>query len=165
MGGKQRARRRAVPPLLRRKQLPASRATSIAHRMVTDLTRPGLLAWFQPDGSGAESTAFPHPLTPPGGSLKRNIRGHVTPSTPCMACIVYLKRPASQVPKCAAQFQKSQTATETLFFQDFGHCIFRVSRLLQKIDNKGVMFFLCTSHALGLHFLAVKLYNASNPNH
>ena len=129
----------------------------------SDPARPTCMV--QPDGSGAESTAFPHPLAPPGGSLKRSIRGHVTPSTPCMACIVYLKRPASQVPKCAAQFQKKPNSNRDVVFSGFRALYFPCFPMLQKIDNKGVMFFLCTSHALGLHFVAVKLYNACNPNH
>ena len=60
------------------------------------------------------------PLAPPGGSLKRSIRGHVTPSTPCMGCIVYRKRPASQVPKCAAQFQKAKQQQKRCFFRISG---------------------------------------------
>ena len=165
MGGKQRARCRAVPPLLRRKQLPASRATSIAHRMVTDLTRPGLLAWF----SRTAPERNPPPFRTPSHHPEALLSGAYA-ATSLHRRLVWdaLYTSNGRQVKCQnvrRNFKKNQTATETLFFQDFGHCIFRVSRLLQKIDNKGVMFFLCTSHALGLHFVAVKLYNACNPNH
>ena len=106
---------------------------------------------FQPDGSGVESTAFPRPLAPTGGSL-----GGKDAATSLHQRLVWdalytstRRQVKHKISVLALSFSKSRKSVDLEGNAGF---VFSLFRAMKYKTGLAVMFFLCISMVRDLRF-------------